>query len=108
MRRYCFDIDGTICTNTWGDYEDAEPYYERIDTVNKMYDGGIHITYLTARGMGNCGGDVSCAYDRWYNFTYDQLIEWGCKFDDLILGKPHADIYIDDKAFPDNLFFKNL
>ena len=26
MKRYCFDIDGTICTNTWGEYEDAEPF----------------------------------------------------------------------------------
>ena len=35
MRRFCFDIDGTICTNTWGDYEDAEPYFDRIDAVNE-------------------------------------------------------------------------
>ena len=53
MRRFCFDIDGTICTNTWGDYEDAEPYFDRIDAVNELYDNGFHIIYFTARGMEN-------------------------------------------------------
>tara|TARA_B100000214_G_scaffold315509_1_gene248783 strand:+ start:575 stop:898 length:324 start_codon:yes stop_codon:yes gene_type:complete len=107
MRRFCFDIDGTICTNTWGDYEDAEPYFDRIDAVNELYDNGFHIIYFTARGMGNCDGNVSCAYDMWYTFTHDQLVDWGCKFDELILGKPHADVYVDDKGFPDDLFFKD-
>ena len=23
--KYVFDIDGTICTNTYGDYDDAQP-----------------------------------------------------------------------------------
>ena len=26
VKVYCFDIDGTICTNTDGDYEKAKPY----------------------------------------------------------------------------------
>lgn len=57
--------------------------------------------------MGNCDGNVSCAYDMWYTLTQSQLIDWGCKFDELILGKPHADVYVDDKGFPDDLFFKD-
>ena len=56
--------------------------------------------------MGNCDGNVSCAYDMWYTLTHDQLVDWGCKFDELILGKPHADVYVDDKGFPDDLFFR--
>ena len=26
---YCFDIDGTICNNTWGKYEEFEPWMNR-------------------------------------------------------------------------------
>ena len=42
MKIYVFDIDGTICTNTYGDYESAKPYKERIDSIvilvlNQMY-----------------------------------------------------------------------
>ena len=53
--RYCVDIDGTICTLTPDPktYEDAEPWNDRIQTINKLYDEGNHITYFTARGMGS-------------------------------------------------------
>ena len=54
-KRYCFDIDGTICTNTWGEYEDAEPFFDRIKIINELYEKGNHIIYFTARGMGRCG-----------------------------------------------------
>ena len=33
---YVFDIDGTICTKTDGDYSKAKPMQERIDVVNKL------------------------------------------------------------------------
>ena len=46
MKRYCFDIDGTICTNTWGEYEDAEPFFDRIKIINELYEKGNHITCL--------------------------------------------------------------
>ena len=106
--RYCVDIDGTICTLTPDPktYEDAEPWHDRIETINKLYDEGNHITYFTARGMGRCGGNVASAYSMWYTLTYNQLNDWGCEFHQLILGKPHADHYIDDKGIFDQHFFK--
>ena len=46
--RYCVDIDGTICTLTPDPktYEDAEPWNDRIETINKLYDEGNHIHIL--------------------------------------------------------------
>ena len=106
--RYVIDIDGTICSPITGrDYTKAEPWQGRIDKVNKLYDEGHEIVYFTARGMGNCGGNASCAYGKWYTFTHKQLTEWGCKFNELILGKPHAEYYIDDKGWSDKVFFNN-
>ena len=105
-KRYCFDIDGTICTNTWGEYEDAEPFFDRIKIINELYEKGNHIIYFTARGMGRCDGNIACAYSMWYTLTYNQLNDWGCEFHQLILGKPHADHYIDDKGIFDKNFFK--
>ena len=35
---YCFDLDGTLCTDTFGEYNNAEPLLERIDFVNKLYE----------------------------------------------------------------------
>ena len=105
MTRYCFDIDGTVCNNTWGKYEEAVPIGDRISVVNRLYDEGNHIIYFTARGMGTCKGDPLKAHEMWYNFTLRQLESWGCKFNELRLGKPEADYYIDDKGISDGNFF---
>ena len=106
MKRYCFDIDGTICNNTWGKYEEAVPIEQRITLVNRLYDEKNYIIYFTARGMGTCNGDLLEANKMWYNFTLEQLKTWGCKFHELQLGKPNADFFIDDKGISDKDFFR--
>ena len=56
-KRYCFDIDGTICTNTWGEYEDAEPFFDRIKIINELYEKGNHI--IKWSGLNQNGNLVS-------------------------------------------------
>ncbi len=107
MKRFCFDIDGTICQDTFGNYQKSVPNKQRIKLINSLYDKGNHIIYLTARGMGSSQGDVKKAYKKYYDFTYDQLIKWECKFHDLYLGKPNADIYIDNNGIDDISFFNS-
>ena len=34
--KYCFDLDGTLCTKRNLDYQNAEPFKERIETVNSL------------------------------------------------------------------------
>jgi len=104
--KYVVDIDGTICTNTFGAYEKAEPFVERIKIINDLHDQGHEIWYFTARGMSkNPPPSKACA--EWYSFTKKQLDQWGCKYDHLYMGKPSADYYIDDKAIQSDYFFKN-
>ena len=102
---YVFDIDGTICTTTDGDYKNAKPFLSRIEKVNKLYEQGHTITFHTARGMGRYGNNRSLAESEFWTFTYKQLISWGVKFHHLRLGKPSGDIYIDDKGIKDEDFF---
>lgn len=100
QKRAYVDIDETICF-----YEDkrvynlAVPNYVNIDKINKLKEEGWHITYYTARG--------GASKINYYEFTYMQLMEWGCVFDELIVGhnddptvviKPSYDLIIDDKA----------
>jgi hypothetical protein len=87
---YCIDIDGTICSNTNGPYETAEPYHNVIDKINKLYEAGNTIYYLTARGS-TTGID-------WREVTEKQFQQWGVKYHKLFFGKPTADLYIDDKC----------
>ena len=107
MTIYVFDIDGTICSNTFGEYEKAEPIKARINTINTLYDSGNTIIFQTARGMGSSGNDSQLAIEKWRDFTISQLNEWGVKYHKLFLGKPAGDIYIDDKGQNDNIFFEN-
>jgi hypothetical protein len=102
---YVFDIDGTICTLADGAYEEAEPILARIKAINDLYDKGNTIIFQTARGMGRSGNSPAYAYSAFYEFTRQQLLEWGVKFHHLFLGKPSGDIYIDDKGIKDKEFF---
>ena len=102
---YVFDIDGTICTNTSGDYQKAEPYKDRISKVNELYDAGNVIIFMTARGMGRTGNNIKMSYRLFYEITKSQLQTWGVKHHHLFLGKPSGDFYIDDKGVADGEFF---
>ena len=87
---YCFDIDGTLCNDTHGDYPKATPHPEVISKLNELYDGGHTIILHTARGA-TTGID-------WHELTENQLRSWGVKYHKLLFGKPSADVYVDDKA----------
>ena len=110
-KTYCIDIDGTICSPTVGrDYHKANPWQDRISKINKLYDEGNTIIYFTARGMGRFAGDPDAATKAaaiLTDLTKDQLKSWGCKYHTLILGKPHADYFIDDKGINSDEFFRN-
>ena len=95
---YIFDIDGTICSDSYGNYELAVPMVDRIRKNNKLHDNGNIIIYFTARGMGRTNNNVLKAYKLFYNFTKEQLDNWGVRYHDLYMGKPTGDIYVDDKG----------
>ena len=107
-KTYVIDIDGTICDWEQGrDYTLAQPFSERIKDINDLYDEGHTVVYFTARGMGRFGGNVDKVVESFYAITESQLDRWGCKYHQLILGKPSADYYIDDKGIGSDEFFKD-
>jgi hypothetical protein len=105
---YVFDLDGTICTPTNGDYLRAEPLVERINLVNDLFSRGHTILIYTARGMGRFSNNIELANENFLQFTEKQLSDWGVKYHKLFLGKPAGDIYVDDKAQNDLDFFKQF
>ena len=104
--KYVIDIDGTICNTKSGDYNNSSPIKKRIDLINSLHEAGNTIVYFTARGMGSNKNDQAIAIEKWFDFTKKQLDSWGAKYHELILGKPSADFYIDDKNICLSLFFK--
>ena len=90
MKTYCFDLDGTLCTQE-KDYRVAVPFKDAVKEVNRLYSLGNKILIFTARGAGS-GID-------WTSLTTEQLSSWGVKYHDLIMNKkPSFDVVIDDKA----------
>jgi glycerol-3-phosphate cytidylyltransferase len=89
---YCFDIDGTICTTVdRSRYTEARPHTHVIGEINRLYDQDNIIKIMTGRG---------CVSGKDYTeLTRRQLEEWGVKYHELIMNvKPHADLFIDDRA----------
>ena len=87
---YCFDIDGVLCSDTRGEYPKAVSDKVVISKLNSLYDAGNTIILYTARGS-TTGID-------WRELTEKQLKGWGVKYHNLIMGRPGADVYIDDKC----------
>lgn len=100
LKTFAFDLDGTLCTLTDGKYDTAEPYLDRIRHVNTLFDAGHTILIFTARGATS-KRDLR-------DFTLDQLSAWGVKFHELVTGKPHFDLLIDDKAKFSDSYFQEL
>lgn len=95
--KFMVDIDGTICNNTNGDYQNAKPYSNRIERMNRLYEEGNEVHYWTARGMSS-GKD-------WQELTRKQFDEWGVKYTSLNFNKPSYDLWVDDKCMNEELFF---
>ena len=97
--KYVIDIDGTICKEE-GEVIGREPYMDRIEQINKLYDDGHEIVFYTARGLKSGRGE------KYYRpITEQQLKEWGVKYHDLWFKKHDATHYIDDKALRPEEFF---
>lgn len=100
MKKFIIDIDGTICTDSRGNYELARPMHSRIAYFNELHKKGNIIVYWTARG-GSTGKD-------WSELTKKQLEEWSVEYTELRMNKPSYDFWIDDKAYNGNIFFDEL
>ena len=90
-KKYFIDLDNTLCFTEKSNYEKSAPILERIHYVNELKKMGNHITIWTARGS-NSGINYS-------ELTKKQLETWNVEYDELKIGKPDYDIYIDDKSW---------
>jgi FMN phosphatase YigB (HAD superfamily) len=100
---FVFDLDNTLCDTkkkedgNW-DYLNSEPMKDRIEIVNSLFDKGNYIIIETARGC--------VSKKNWYEQTYEQLIKFGLRFNELRTGvKFNADFFIDDKGINSEDFF---
>jgi len=98
-----FDLDDVLCerhtTKTGVDkYYMCQPIQKMIDICNECYDNGCYVVIYTARGMNQFSGKIHDVYDKLFLLTKDQLKRWNIKHHQLVMGKIHFDLLIDDKA----------
>ena len=105
QKTIAFDLDDVLCYRPSGyehlgpeKYDYCEPYNGNIDLVNSLYDDGYNIVIYTARGMSQYNGNVIEIYSKLYNKTNQQLNSWGLKYHQLVMGKIHYDVLVDDKV----------
>jgi len=83
----CVDLDGVLTYETEGhDYLNRTPNMPMIHKIRHCYHDGSRIILYSAR----------LKRDR--KITIDWLTKNNVPYHELILGKPLADVYIDDKA----------
>ncbi len=96
--RIVFDLDGVICElkKPLESYADVIPKNDVIEKMRDLKEDGHYLIIHTGRHMRTCDGDVSKVIEKIGKITEDWLEKWKVPYDELIFGKPYADIYIDD------------
>jgi len=96
---FIFDIDNTICETIEKKYSRSKPIKKIISKINLLKKNGHIIKIFTARYMGRNNENYSLVKKKYFKKIYKQLKLWNLNFDELILGKPSYDYFIDDKCF---------
>lgn len=98
--RICFDLDNTLVSypTVVGDYSTVKPIKKNITLLKNLKNDGHEIIIYTARRMKTHNGNVGKVIKDIAGVTIDTLEKFNIDYDELIFGKPIADIYIDDRA----------
>lgn len=98
--RICFDLDNTLVTypEIPGDYSTVKPIKKMIDLLLFFKKQGHEIIIYTARRMETHKSNIGKVIKDIAMTTFVTLEKFGILYDEIIFGKPIADIYIDDRA----------
>lgn len=98
--RICFDLDNTLVTypTVPGDYSTVKPIEKNIKLLNDLKNDGHEIIIHTARRMLTHKNNIGKVIKDIGLVTFENLEKFNIQYDELIFGKPIADIYIDDRA----------
>ena len=93
-----FDVDGTILETPGRDYANSQPKVEVVVGMRALKEAGWTIILMTARGMGRSNGDIESVRAQVEGEITEFCAKYDVPYDVLLLGKPWAAYYIDDRA----------
>lgn len=98
--RIVLDVDNTICaTKVDGQsYSDVLPFPDVVEILHKWKSEGHYIILQTARHMRTYDGNEGKILGN-FGYFYKWLEKHNIPYDEIYIGKPNADVFIDDKAY---------
>ena len=108
MKTVVFDLDDVLCFRDQTlpveriigseKYAGCTPILKYIFLINECYDAGYRIVIYTSRGMGQFEGDAERCDRELREVTIKFLTEHEIKYHELVFGKIHFDLLIDNKV----------
>jgi capsule biosynthesis phosphatase len=98
------DVDDTILTTENRDYQNSKPIEDVIEKLKEAKDKGWYIILHTARGQGRSNGNISLVKEEVFQEIEMFCHKYQVPYDELIIGKPWAAMYVDDKSLRPNEF----
>lgn len=96
--RAVFDLDDTICVTENRDYANSKPVDAVVSKIRQLKRDGWEVIIYSSRGQVSCKGNLREIERRNRPVVESWLKENDVPYDELIFGKPIADLYVDDKA----------
>ena len=102
------DVDDTILFTENRDYENSRPNVPVVEGLRKLKDKGWKIILMSARGMGRSNGDISLVREEVIAEIEKFVEKYDIPCHEIVLGKPWASYYIDDKAIRPDEFVEKI
>lgn len=106
MKVLCVDVDDTICFTQNRDYERSVPNQIVINKLREARAKGWTIILHTARGQGRSNNRIALVADEVMDEIESFCERFDVPYDSIVLDKPLAIAYIDDKAMRPDEFLK--
>jgi capsule biosynthesis phosphatase len=90
------------------DYDNSLPNVPVVEGLRKLKDKGWKVILMSARGMGRSNGDIASVSEEVKAEIKKFVEKYNVPCDDIILGKPWASYYIDDKAIRPDEFVEKI
>jgi len=98
--RFCFDIDGVIAEirQPHQAYSEVRVISGAREYLRQLRSEGHIVILNTARHMKTTNGNVAKVIAKEGKNLLDWLEKHDIEYDEILFGKPWADVYVDDNA----------
>lgn len=97
-RTLVVDVDDTVCFTPGFDYASSISNEPVVAKLREARDLGWRIVLYTARGQGRSGGRIETVAADVFEEVRSFCGRFDVPFDEIVVGKPLARWYVDDKA----------